>query len=343
MGVLFRAADDVAELLIPFVRNRGGVEDAGAIRVGLRRCQPRRDHRRCVLAESRFATVAGRRLSVRSRANARRARISDARQATAACRCGFCPTMSNAGRGSCATAFAIDAWLSGSVISSDAAHASRMPRFTVTSCAEAVTPPSQDALRGRSGEERRRGRPAANPFVAVRRRLRDSPTLTDQLRGADDPGVTLQPFTSAHIDDAGTMAATTARCAVVSGARRESGVGRESAGRWIPAHHRARCGRVGYIRWQYVDRETLDSLGLRDIPENSVDADILIGERGDVGKGTGPLALTCAGGRTASRPARGADRPHHFGRQRACAPRLRDERDFEFHGNTIRTASASVI
>ena len=31
MGVLFRAADDVAELLIPFVRNRGGVEDAGAI------------------------------------------------------------------------------------------------------------------------------------------------------------------------------------------------------------------------------------------------------------------------------------------------------------------------
>ena len=49
---------------------------------------------------------------------------------------------------------------------------------------------------------------------------------------------------------------------------------------------------VGYIRWQYVDRATLDSLGLHDIPENSVDADILIGERGDVGKGSGPLALT---------------------------------------------------
>jgi len=32
MGVVFRAADDVAELLIPFVRSHGGVEDAGAIR-----------------------------------------------------------------------------------------------------------------------------------------------------------------------------------------------------------------------------------------------------------------------------------------------------------------------
>ncbi|HTK98635.1 MAG TPA: GNAT family N-acetyltransferase [Pseudomonadales bacterium] len=48
---------------------------------------------------------------------------------------------------------------------------------------------------------------------------------------------------------------------------------------------------IGYIRWQYVDRETLDSLGLHDIPENSVDADILIGELGDIGKGAGPAAL----------------------------------------------------
>ncbi len=31
MGVVFRAADDVAELLVPFVRSRGGVEDAAAI------------------------------------------------------------------------------------------------------------------------------------------------------------------------------------------------------------------------------------------------------------------------------------------------------------------------
>lgn len=31
MGVVFRAADDVAEVLVPFVRKRGGVEDVGAI------------------------------------------------------------------------------------------------------------------------------------------------------------------------------------------------------------------------------------------------------------------------------------------------------------------------
>lgn len=31
MGVVFRAADDVAELLVPFVRSHGGVEDVGAI------------------------------------------------------------------------------------------------------------------------------------------------------------------------------------------------------------------------------------------------------------------------------------------------------------------------
>lgn len=31
MGVVFSAADDVAELLVPFVRSRGGVQDASAI------------------------------------------------------------------------------------------------------------------------------------------------------------------------------------------------------------------------------------------------------------------------------------------------------------------------
>lgn len=45
---------------------------------------------------------------------------------------------------------------------------------------------------------------------------------------------------------------------------------------------------VGWLRWQRVDRETLDSLGLRDIPTNSVDADILIGDDTLVGRGLGP-------------------------------------------------------
>jgi aminoglycoside 6'-N-acetyltransferase len=48
---------------------------------------------------------------------------------------------------------------------------------------------------------------------------------------------------------------------------------------------------VGYLRWQRVDRATLHSLGLDEIPENSVDADILIGRAGGFGNGIGPRAL----------------------------------------------------
>jgi aminoglycoside 6'-N-acetyltransferase len=48
---------------------------------------------------------------------------------------------------------------------------------------------------------------------------------------------------------------------------------------------------AGYVRWQYVDRETLDELGLQQIPENSVDIDILLGEEGQTAKGAGPQAL----------------------------------------------------
>lgn len=48
---------------------------------------------------------------------------------------------------------------------------------------------------------------------------------------------------------------------------------------------------VGYIRWQVVDRETLDSVGLHRIPTNAVDADLLLGEAPYVGRALGPLAL----------------------------------------------------
>jgi aminoglycoside 6'-N-acetyltransferase len=53
----------------------------------------------------------------------------------------------------------------------------------------------------------------------------------------------------------------------------------------------ADSAQVGYLRWQVVSREVLDSVGLHDIPENSVDIDILIGEEKSVGRGIGPLAL----------------------------------------------------
>ena len=48
---------------------------------------------------------------------------------------------------------------------------------------------------------------------------------------------------------------------------------------------------VGYLRWQRVARETLDALGLCEIPAGSVDADILLGEARVLGRGIGPAAL----------------------------------------------------
>jgi len=48
---------------------------------------------------------------------------------------------------------------------------------------------------------------------------------------------------------------------------------------------------VGWLRWQRVSREALDSLGFDDIPANSVDADILLGDAASVGHDVGPTAL----------------------------------------------------
>jgi aminoglycoside 6'-N-acetyltransferase len=48
---------------------------------------------------------------------------------------------------------------------------------------------------------------------------------------------------------------------------------------------------VGYLRWQAVPREVLDSVGLNEIPAGAVDADILVGEPASVGKAIGPQAL----------------------------------------------------
>jgi aminoglycoside 6'-N-acetyltransferase len=54
----------------------------------------------------------------------------------------------------------------------------------------------------------------------------------------------------------------------------------------------ARDGRpIGYLTWRKVARETLDGLGLTEIPAGSVDIDILIGETGEIGRGLGPSAL----------------------------------------------------
>ena len=45
------------------------------------------------------------------------------------------------------------------------------------------------------------------------------------------------------------------------------------------------------MRWRRVSRETLDGVGLFEIPAGSVDVDILIGEADCVGRGLGPRAL----------------------------------------------------
>lgn len=48
---------------------------------------------------------------------------------------------------------------------------------------------------------------------------------------------------------------------------------------------------LGYVRWQRVNRDTLDSLGLLEIPDGSVDIDILIGEESCRGRGIGTAVL----------------------------------------------------
>ena len=91
-------------------------------------------------------------------------------------------------------------------------------------------------------------------------------------------GVTLQPFTSAHI---ATLARWVRQPHVAPWYPEPDANLAWAANPPLGGFQRiiARDAiEVGYVRWQYVDRETLDSLGLRDIPENSVDADILIGD-----------------------------------------------------------------
>ena len=61
---------------------------------------------------------------------------------------------------------------------------------------------------------------------------------------------------------------------------------------------------VGYIRWQSVFRSALDAVGLGEIPANSVDVDLLIGEPSFVrcGPSPGPMPITSATGKASPRP-----------------------------------------
>ena len=48
---------------------------------------------------------------------------------------------------------------------------------------------------------------------------------------------------------------------------------------------------VGYIRWSYVSREVLDSIGFYDLPAESADIDVLIGDESRLGRGIAVQAL----------------------------------------------------
>lgn len=48
---------------------------------------------------------------------------------------------------------------------------------------------------------------------------------------------------------------------------------------------------VGYLCWQTPSREELSAAGLSDLPDDLVDADIMIGESDALGKGVGPKSL----------------------------------------------------
>lgn len=62
-----------------------------------------------------------------------------------------------------------------------------------------------------------------------------------------------------------------------------------------PSHQHAVIARddlpVGYVRWEFADADALAAIGLKDIPEGSVDMDIFIGEPESAGRGAGPAAL----------------------------------------------------
>jgi FMN phosphatase YigB (HAD superfamily) len=120
MGVVFRAADDVAELLVPFVRSRGGVEDASSIEAAYQ------DASRGSITADAFWLKVGLSPSLEDDYLSGHALTPGAREFLALASDMHAPVwlLSNdVERWSrkLRSAFALDAWLCGAVISSDAA------------------------------------------------------------------------------------------------------------------------------------------------------------------------------------------------------------------------------
>lgn len=58
---------------------------------------------------------------------------------------------------------------------------------------------------------------------------------------------------------------------------------------------------LGYLRWQLAPRAILDEIGLTDIPDNSADVDLLIGERSKICRGFGAQILAAIENRLRAR------------------------------------------
>jgi len=106
------------------------------------------------------------------------------------------------------------------------------------------------------------------------------------------PDVSLEPFASQHLDLLAVWLARSHVARWFGDARAHLEWARNPPPGGAHALIAVDALPVGYIRWQRVSRETLDSVGLFEIPENSIDADLLIGERAWIGKGVGPRALS---------------------------------------------------
>jgi putative hydrolase of the HAD superfamily len=120
MGVVFRAADDVAEQLVPFVRSQGGVEDVGAIEAAYL------DASRGSITADAFWSKVGLSPSLEDEYLSGHALIPGVREFLAHAHDVNAPVwlLSNdVERWSrkLRNAFALDSWLCGAVISSDAA------------------------------------------------------------------------------------------------------------------------------------------------------------------------------------------------------------------------------
>lgn len=116
-----------------------------------------------------------------------------------------------------------------------------------------------------------------------------------------DAFITLQPFTASHLAllerwlDCEHIAAWFPHKADVLAHAQNPAEGAQQAiiyYRRIP---------VGYLRWQLVDEQTLQVLGLDGVPPGSADADIFIGEDSQRGQSIAPMALNVLCKRLAAR------------------------------------------